>query len=155
MYGTAKPVCLQPILLEGSILLHQRNPFASYLKFVRNLRSSVIVQYGVDFLTPFLKMELVEKPLPSGNHLEEIHIGKGCWCGADVLYGDSKKSWILRRGWHLYHVGVGSHYQLWAISRDLGADVPDQTGYARGCTNPSNKLGGLHGTNYILLLTRQ
>jgi len=82
----------------------------------------------VDFLGPFLKMELVEKPLPPGSHLEEFHIGKGGWRGANVLYGDSEKSWILRRGWHLYHVGVGSHYQLWAISRDLGVGVPDQTG---------------------------
>jgi len=102
----------------------------------------------VDFLGPFLKMDLVEKPLPPRDHLEKLHIGKGGWCGADVLYGDSEKSRILRRGWHLYHIGVGSYYQFWAISCDLGVDVPDQTGYARGCANPCNKLGGFHGTNY-------
>jgi hypothetical protein len=44
---------------ELLILLHQRNPLAPHLKFVWNLRSSVIVQYRVNFPRPQFRTELV------------------------------------------------------------------------------------------------
>jgi len=127
MDGTVKPVCLQPIL-ETRVLLHQRNPIASDLQLVGNLRTTVIVQYRVDFFAPLLQMESVQKPLPSRNEFEEFQVGECGRCGADVLYSDPEEPRTLRRGRHLDHVGVSLDYQLRTISRHLGVDVPDQTG---------------------------
>lgn len=137
MYRTTKPACVQPISLETRLLLHERNPLASYLKFVRNLWTPVIVHYRVDFRVRFLEMESVEKPFPPRNQPVEIYVGNGGWCRTNVLHGDSEEPRLPRWRWHFNHIGVSFHSQLRTTGGDFGVNVPDQAGYACACANPS------------------
>ena len=94
-------------------------------------------------------MEFVEKSLRPGNELVKLHVCDGGRCGADILDGDPEESWVPRWGWHLNHVGVSLHHQLRTIRCELGVDVPAETGYARRCAYPSNKLGRLDVTESL------